>query len=538
MQSGIALDEELICAVCHDIFVEPVTLPCGHNFCETCVQQLKKMSLGRRRKLEFTCPLCLAPCDTRIHLKKNVVLHNIIEKYHQLHLSSGSGSGDIPCSVCKGQQRLPAEKSCVSCGESYCTLHVMPHLENEFFRQHVLVKPTTDTSRLCKEHGKDLELYCKTDRTPLCVYCMLPAEAEHLAGHDVVKLGETVNIVKADCQATLASIKESCSEVTASLLKMEESVSFAKEDLKRQQYTGFLNKIKLFLTIEEEAWQKRFSVDMMLDSRRIKCKVENLKLLQGRLQEAKEALEKALILQDPLTLLQLMKTADWSDLFQREVCSSKIQKVMDSVNSPSSIFKRRPPVFGSLAGVFPGDEIKLDPKTAHPQLQLSEECTAVCVTCDKHVDDNNSERFSSSYCVLGSNAFKRGLHYWEVTVRDLASWALGIAYHSISRDPPGCNLGSDDKSWALSYSDSTGQLCAQHDQHVFSFTTERAPEKIGLFLDKDSGIFSFYNADVLKCLYTFYCDLKWPVFPVFCPKLVKDGKFVSAAMKIENPGFV
>lgn len=207
-----AINEELICAVCRDVFVEPVTLPCGHNYCNECVNQLKKSALGTtaRGRSHYTCPLCLAPCETEIELKKNVVLHNIIEKICQQQLQSGA---NVFCSVCKGQQRAPAEKTCVSCGESYCSLHIMPHLENKFFLQHVLVSPTAETNRLCRDHGKELELYCKTDSTPLCVYCMLPSETKHLAGHDVVKLAEARHIVKVSRPTTTYEVSSQVTKI-------------------------------------------------------------------------------------------------------------------------------------------------------------------------------------------------------------------------------------------------------------------------------------------------------------------------------------
>lgn len=197
MSDGLSLDEELICAVCRDIFVEPVTLPCGHNYCEECVNQLKK-SLAQDEDDEsssqhYTCPLCLAPCDVRVQLKKNVVLQNILEKYHR-NRSSGHD-----CSICKGQQKLPAEKTCLNCEESYCTLHIMPHFENNTLRQHVLVNPISNINRVCKSHGKELELYCQTDHTPLCVYCMLPSEAKHSEGHSVIKLSDATGNLKVKC---------------------------------------------------------------------------------------------------------------------------------------------------------------------------------------------------------------------------------------------------------------------------------------------------------------------------------------------------
>lgn len=530
-----AINEELICAVCRDVFVEPVTLPCGHNYCNECVNQLKKSALGTaaRGRSHYTCPLCLAPCETEIELKRNVVLHNIIEKIYQQQLQSGA---NVFCSVCKGQQRAPAEKTCVSCGESYCSLHIMPHLENKFFLQHVLVSPTTETNRLCRDHGKELELYCKTDSTPLCVYCMLPSETKHLAGHDVVKLAEARHIVKEECLDKLGNIKENLSQVQRSLQKLDETASCSKDALEKQQqgYIGFLKKVKLFIDIEEKAWEKRFSVAKLQESSLIKYKAEKLEQLQTKLQEAVSAMEKALSNQDPVTLLQLLKNVAWNDLYQKGFCTPKIQEIMKGLTAEPDGSKRRIPLFNSLRGTFSDEEITLDPKTAHPQLKINNELNAVVATREQSTEEPDCERSSSWFCVLGAGAFSTGLHCWEVTVRGLPSWAVGVAYRSISRDPPDSKLGSNDKAWALSYSKSRQHFCAQHNLLMYSFSVNKTPDKIGLFLDNDSGVLSFYDADLLECLYTFYCSFKAPVYPAFCPRFEKDTEFVTEAMRVRK----
>ncbi|XP_046883652.1 E3 ubiquitin-protein ligase TRIM41-like [Hypomesus transpacificus] len=522
------LEDELICAVCRDIFVEPLTLPCGHNYCESCVNQLKRAS---DREDEFasliqyyTCPLCLAPCDTKINLKKNVVLYNIIEKYHTSRASC------IDCSVCKGEQRLAAEKSCVNCNESYCTIHIMPHYENSTLLQHVLVNPIGDTCRLCIEHGKELELFCETDSTPLCVYCMLPSEAKHGDGHSVVKLADSWNILRKKCQVQLEGITQSLAEVKDGLTKMDEEASHSEDSLlsQQRQYTDFLSRVKLFLDFEENAWQKRFSVDLVQTRRSRKHRSEKLKRLEQRLSQTQRTLLEAQNIRDPLVLLQLLQNADWADLFERSTCSSQIQELRTWSTLqpvPSAIT----PLFKTLHNVFPGDHIFFHKPTAHPRLKFSPDNTAVWMTEEQEEDH---ARFPNRpFCVLGRTVLSKGVHHWEVEVNGLPSWAVGIAYLGPQQSTVQKQLGRDCNSWSLSYNQSKQQFCSQHDWLTFSFTAAEKPSQIGIFLDIDSGILCFYDAVRWVTLYTFYCRLDQPseqlLYPAFCPRLMEDESPVS-----------
>ena len=51
------------CAVCLEIMVEPITLPCGHNFCYSCLDQYFNES--------NTCPLCRGEIKHDVVMKVN-----------------------------------------------------------------------------------------------------------------------------------------------------------------------------------------------------------------------------------------------------------------------------------------------------------------------------------------------------------------------------------------------------------------------------------------------------------------------------------
>uniref|UniRef100_A0A3B1JL25 Ring finger protein 135 n=1 Tax=Astyanax mexicanus TaxID=7994 RepID=A0A3B1JL25_ASTMX len=62
----------LKCSICFELFTDPVTLSCGHNYCLNCIQRY--LSRGTR-----TCPQCRSKLPHTPNLKKNVALSNILD---------------------------------------------------------------------------------------------------------------------------------------------------------------------------------------------------------------------------------------------------------------------------------------------------------------------------------------------------------------------------------------------------------------------------------------------------------------------------
>jgi pSer/pThr/pTyr-binding forkhead associated (FHA) protein len=68
------MQEELSCAVCHEILIEPTTIGCGHTFCTYCVGEL----IHRRQR---SCPVCRARFSKRM---KPLQLRNLTAKLFEL----------------------------------------------------------------------------------------------------------------------------------------------------------------------------------------------------------------------------------------------------------------------------------------------------------------------------------------------------------------------------------------------------------------------------------------------------------------------
>ncbi|KAF2897035.1 hypothetical protein ILUMI_09151 [Ignelater luminosus] len=64
-----SLEDELQCAICKEMFINPVTLSCTHTFCKYCIE--------RWRQNHFHCPICRCKITTQFQTR---VLINFIDK--------------------------------------------------------------------------------------------------------------------------------------------------------------------------------------------------------------------------------------------------------------------------------------------------------------------------------------------------------------------------------------------------------------------------------------------------------------------------
>ncbi|XP_041960801.1 E3 ubiquitin/ISG15 ligase TRIM25 isoform X2 [Alosa sapidissima] len=172
MPSLLSLEEELTCSICLCTFENPVTLPCGHNFCQGCLDETWKESF-----LLF-CPQCRHHYPSKPELKKNTVLSTVANTFKMKSSSSGSMETlvtmkEAQVTKCDTCMEVKAFKTCLTCMASFCIEHVKPHEENPIFRAHQLTDPLGDLQeRICQDHCKIMEFYCKKHECSICSNCL------------------------------------------------------------------------------------------------------------------------------------------------------------------------------------------------------------------------------------------------------------------------------------------------------------------------------------------------------------------------------
>lgn len=188
--SFAVIQNQLSCQICLDLLKDPVTIPCGHSYCMSCIAGC--WNTGGQDQA-YSCPQCRHTFDSMPHLGRNTILAEMVEK---LKLAEDppavpeepsvdicyAGPDDVSCDFCIGKKQK-ATKSCLACLASFCDSHLQPHFEVPRLKKHKLVAATRQLEeQICAPHDKLLEVFCCTEQMLICMQCAMDGHK----GHDIV----------------------------------------------------------------------------------------------------------------------------------------------------------------------------------------------------------------------------------------------------------------------------------------------------------------------------------------------------------------
>ncbi|XP_037623308.1 E3 ubiquitin-protein ligase TRIM39-like isoform X1 [Sebastes umbrosus] len=530
--SCLLTEDQFLCSICLDVFTDPVSTPCGHNFCKTCITQHWDVNVL------FQCPNCKEVFNTRPELRVNTFISEMAAQFRQSAQQKASSSsseqqaakpGEVPCDVCTGT-KLKALKSCLVCLDSYCETHLEPHLTRSGLKRHQLIDPVENLEgRMCTKHDKLLELFCKTDQ--MCV-CMLCTVLDHKT-HDVVPLKEEYEVKKAELGKTEAEIQQMIQKRRLKIQEMKHSVGLSKVDADREIADG----VQVFTALKESVEKSQAElIDTIKEKQRKTEKQAEgfIKELEQEISELKKRsteVEQLLLSEDHLHLLQSFTslnaappTKDWTEV---SVCSPSYEgTVVRAVNQLEETLSKQMKKLLAEAELKrvqkSAVDVTLDHDTAKPNLILSDDGKQVKYSDVKKNLPDNPERFDRGACVLAKQSFFSGRFYYEVQVKGKTKWDLGVARESINRKG-GIKLTPQNGYWTICLRNENEYKACAGPSVCLSLKSQ--PEKVGVFVDYEEGLVSFYDVDAAALIYSFTgCSFTEKLYPYFGPCNNDGGK--------------
>uniref|UniRef100_A0A673IGT2 E3 ubiquitin-protein ligase TRIM58-like n=1 Tax=Sinocyclocheilus rhinocerous TaxID=307959 RepID=A0A673IGT2_9TELE len=550
--TSMLAEEQVHCSICLDVFTNPVSIPCGHNFCMACIGSYWKSSAL------FMCPMCKKTFFKQPDISINTVLREIAEKFKEiktnpvanLQKTTQPDPGQSPvvsCDVCTGPQRQ-AVKSCLVCLTSYCEEHLKTHTSR--FTKHKLIEPVQNLEdRMCKKHERLLELFCKKDQTIVCVLC---TEMDHRAHYTVpVEREWTEKKVNALFRKTEAEVQQMIQERLNKVDDIKHSLELNKSSAQKeiedsmQVFSDLIRAVQkaqaeLVLDIEEKQRKTESWANGQIQE--LEQEIDLLKLRNTELEYLSHTEDHIHFLQNFPSLMSHPHTKDWSETcVYADACVGTtrrtVLKLEETLTEESSqVCLSHPGLFGfsltCLLYVPYEVDITFDPDTANPWLQLSEDGRQM-----RHLGAwqdlaDTPERFDTVVITLSREGLSSGRHYWEVQVGEKDDWYIGVARASVNRKGR-ISVSTAQGYWALAMK--KGQEYRVSSSPPLLLSIEPKLKRVGVYVDYEEGQVSFYDVQNKSHIYTFMDSFKEKLFPFFY--LYCYSRFSNSCISVKYSAF-
>uniref|UniRef100_A0A8D0A4V5 RING-type domain-containing protein n=1 Tax=Sander lucioperca TaxID=283035 RepID=A0A8D0A4V5_SANLU len=95
MLTILLTEDQFLCSICLDVFTDPVTTPCGHNFCKACITKHWDIDIP------YQCPTCRNGFNTKPKLQVNTLISEMAAKFRHssMWLSRKNSGNRRTCSM-------------------------------------------------------------------------------------------------------------------------------------------------------------------------------------------------------------------------------------------------------------------------------------------------------------------------------------------------------------------------------------------------------------------------------------------------------
>ncbi|XP_036452730.1 E3 ubiquitin-protein ligase TRIM21-like [Colossoma macropomum] len=518
--SSLLSEDQLLCCICLDVFTDPVSTPCGHNFCRVCLKECWDSSS------RCQCPVCKTKFRKRPELRVNTFISGLAAQFKKsVQVKSSRAPEKRPlkrkmvlCDYCS-EEKLEAVKSCLDCGVSYCETHLTPHKTAAKHKKHKLMDAVeTLEDYICQKHERPLELFCRDDQTSVCQFC---TETDHKT-HSTVPIEEELRHRRGKTQA---EVQQMIQDRLKKIEEIKHSVKLSKKITEKEKADS-VEVFRALLRCIEKSQAELLEVMEEKQKAAERQAEEFIKELEQEITELKRRdteLEQLSHTEDHLHLLQVYPslcspphTKNWTDVrinthLKVETLRRALSRLRESI---SKEMEKLVPIELKSIQQYAVD-VTLDPDTANSILILSDDGKQVVNGDTEQNLPDNPERFDECPCALAKEEFSSGRFYYEVQVSGKTEWDLGVTTESSNRKGD-ITLSPEDGYWTVCLSNETEYEAVE--STPVSLSLKQAPQKVGVFVDYEEGLVSFYDVEVGSLIYSFTGQsFTEKLYPYFSP---------------------